>query len=473
MKPLFASLFLFLGASPLFGYALESKFWTLNRTVHVQLSLGAPQPLIDGFASFNESAADALQKWNSHMKSLTFVSHLASPVVPAHGDGQNSAVFANTVFGDDFGEGVLAVTLLSDHLSVISESDTIFNNAYQWNSYSGALRGNLQDFHRVALHEFGHMVGLDHPDEIGQTVVAIMNSVISNVDRLQPDDIAGAEALYPKAQTYSAKDGPILANISTRGEVEGGDKGLIGGFIVQGEQVTVILRALGPSLIAQGLTGALPDPVLTLYDENGVRMARIDNWVDDADAIIFADYHLDPPASTEPALLETLSPGAYTAVITSHSDSHITAGTGTALFELYDLHTTDGRAGNLSTRGQVLAGDGALIGGFIIGGVDPKPIVVRALGPSLAARVPGYLPNPRLELHDSDGNLIESNDDWAKGPDANMIRAEGLAPKKAKESALQTTLSPGQYTIIVRGVKDVRGSTGIGLVEVYDISDVP
>jgi hypothetical protein len=317
------------------------------------------------------------------------------------------------------------------------------------------------------------MVGLDHPDEIGQTVVAIMNSVISNVDRLQPDDIAGAEALYPKAQTYSAKDGPILANISTRGEVEGGDKGLIGGFIVQGEQVTVILRALGPSLIAQGLTGALPDPVLTLYDENGVRMARIDNWVDDADAIIFADYHLDPPASTEPALLETLSPGAYTAVITSHSDSHSTAGTGTALFELYDLHTTDGRAGNLSTRGQVLAGDGALIGGFIIGGVDPKPIVVRALGPSLAARVPGYLPNPRLELHDSDGNLIESNDDWAKGPDANMIRAEGLAPKKAKESALQTTLSPGQYTIIVRGVKDVRGSTGIGLVEVYDISDVP
>lgn len=472
LRVLFGSTLAFLIAQPVSGYVLEGQSWTLNRTVQIQLSLVRPQPLMDGFASFNASAVDALQKWNAHTSSLTFVPKVASPVVPRFGDGQNSVLFANAIYGDTFGIGVLAVTLLDTGDSVTAESDTFFNSGLRWDSYSGPLQGSLQDFHRVALHEFGHTVGLDHPDDFGETVAAIMNSRISDLDRLQSDDIAGAEALYPPTQAYSAEDGPILSNISTRAVIEEGEKGLIGGFIVQSLPVTVIVRALGPSLAVQGLTNVLADPMLTLFDENGNQIGQNDNWVDTPEAATFANYHLDPPASTEAALLENLPAGAYTAVITGNPAFPTLPPTGTALFELYDLHEQDGRAGNLSTRGQVLGADGVLIGGFIVGGTMPKPIVVRALGPSLSATVSGSLPDPLLELYDGDGKLIESNDDWQESPEADLITSEGLAPGKAKESALQATLSPGHYTAIVRGAAGP-ADTGIGLVEVYDLSEPP
>ncbi|HEY2614603.1 MAG TPA: DVUA0089 family protein, partial [Chthoniobacterales bacterium] len=145
--------------------------------------------------------------------------------------------------------------------------------------------------------------------------------------------------------------------------------------------------------------------------------------------------------------------------------------TGTGLVELYDLHTTGGRAGNISSRGQVLTGDDVIIGGFIVGGNQSKKVVVRALGPSLAnSGVANVLSDPTLELHDASGNLISSNDNWADGPDAAAIQAEGFAPSQRAESALQATLNPGSYTAIVRGVNN---TSGIALVEMYDLSPPP
>ncbi len=463
----------FLSAQPLFGYALEGESWTLNRTVNVQLSLGGAHPLIDGFPSFNKSAADALNLWNQHLVHLTLLPILASPVVPSSSDDEISASFSNTVFGDAFGSDTLAVTLISNRNSITDETDTVFNNAYHWDSYRGPLRPGIQDFHRVALHEFGHMLGLDHPDEHGQTVPAIMNSVISNIGALQPDDIAGVKSLYDDGPAEkSAVPAPVLENISTRGLVGVGDNVLIGGFIVQGtEPATVILRAIGFSLSAQGFTTALPDPLMTVYDSNHNQIAKNDDWFVGPDAETIASYHLDPPNSIESAVLLTLQPGEYTAVIQSYSDPTQPAQPGIALFELYDLHTTGGRAGNISTRGQVLAGDNVLIGGFIVGGSEDKPIVVRALGPSLGtADVANALSDPKLELRDGDGNLLQANDDWRNGPDADAIAAEGFGPNNPKESALQATLSPGNYTAIVSGAN---GATGIGLVEIYDMSEVP
>jgi hypothetical protein len=335
------------------------------------------------------------------------------------------------------------------------------------------LQPDVHDLHRVALHEFGHMVGLDHPDENGQTVNAIMNSHESSVDTLQPDDIAGAVALYGDGPAeQSPNDGPILANISTRATVDSGDRALIGGFIVQGsEPATVILRAIGTSLDVQGIANPLSDTLMTVYDSNGRQIAKNDDWFTGPDAETIASYHLDPPSSIESALFLTLAPGAYTAVITHFPEpDQAVSPPGTALFELYDLHKTGGRAGNLSTRGQVLADDGVLIGGFIIGGGETKPIVVRAIGPSLSGEVSGFLADPMLELHDGNGDLLASNDDWAQGPDAALIQSESLAPTAAKESALQANLTPGNYTAIVSGAK---GATGIGLVEVYDLSASP
>ena len=232
-----------------------------------------------------------------------------------------------------------------------------------------------------------------------------------------------------------------------------------------------LTRRIGLSLGAQGLTGALDDPTITVYDSNQNQVATNDDWFTAADAETIASFHLDPPNSRESALYLTLQPGAYTAVVKNFSDANQPQATGVGLFELYDLHATGGRAGNISTRGQVLGGDNVLIGGFIIGGSDPKTVVARAIGPSLgAAGVANPLADPTIDLRDSNGLLVQSNDDWGQGPDAATISAEGLAPTNAKESALLAPLGPGGYTVIVSGVN---GATGVGLVEVYDDSAVP
>jgi hypothetical protein len=248
---------------------------------------------------------------------------------------------------------------------------------------------------------------------------------------------------------------------------------LIGGFIIQGsERATVILRAIGFSLAASGFTNALSDPTITVYDSNQHEVATNDDWAfTGATAETISSYHLDPPNSRESALYLTLDPGAYTAIVKSYTDSQTPPTSGVGLFELYDLHTTGGRAGNVSTRGQVLGGDNLLIGGFIVGGAESKTVAARAIGPSLgSAGVPNPLLNPSLELRNGNGDLVQSNDDWQDGTDADTIADTGLAPTDPKEAALLATLNPGNYTALVSGVN---GATGIGLVEVYDTSPVP
>jgi hypothetical protein len=355
----------------------------------------------------------------------------------------------------------------------MEETDTLFNTAITWDSYRGPLRPDAIDFHRVAMHEFGHTLGLDHPDEHNQHVAALMNSNVSSIDTVQPDDIAGVESLYSTGPAYqSSLPAPNLVNISTRALIGTGEDVLIGGFIIQGSApATVILRGIGYSLTAVGLTNAISDPVITVYDSAGGIVATNDDWFTSANAETISSFHLDPPNSIESALFLTLNPGSYTAIVQGFSDGTSPAATGVGLFELYDLHTTSGRAGNLSTRGQVQGGDDVMIGGFIIGGSQSKQLVVRAIGPSLSsAGIANPLADPLLELHDANGNIIQSNDDWQSGPDAQTIASEGLAPTNAKESALLATLNPGSFTAIVRGVN---GATGLALVEIYDLSPAP
>jgi hypothetical protein len=121
--------------------------------------------------------------------------------------------------------------------------------------------------------------------------------------------------------------------------------------------------------------------------------------------------------------------------------------------------------GNISTRLRVGSGDDALIGGFIITGDAPKQVLIRALGPSLAAAgVQGTLSDPVLDLNDANGT-IASNDNWQQG-DTSRI-PNGFAPNDARESVIVATLNPGSYTAVVRGAG---GGTGIGLIEAYDLS---
>lgn len=248
-----------------------------------------------------------------------------------------------------------------------------------------------------------------------------------------------------------------LLNVSTRAIDRNGNDSMIGGFIVQGpDPKKILVRAIGPSL---PITGAMDNPVLDLYDATGKLLKSNDDWVTDRLNVLGSQI---PPASPrESAILMTLAPGAYTAVVHDAREQP-----GLALVEIYDLDANHSLLANISTRGEVEAGDNVMIGGFIIGGTDPTQVLVRALGPSLTAQgVTGALPDPILELHDGKGNLISSNDDWRTTQQA-AIAATKIAPTNDKESAILATLAPGNYTAIVRGKN---AAAGVALVEVYNL----
>jgi len=468
-------------ASTSLGYVREfdngiGLAWVKDRTVVMQLSLGTGTRILrDGFTSFNDSAIDALKTWNPHLAHLQFSWVKNSPVTAVQGDDEMSVIFDNKVFGSNFGSGTLAVTVLGYRNGNFEETDTVFNTAISWDSYRGALTPPVVDFHRVAIHEFGHTLGLDHPDQAKppQKVVAIMNSIVSNLDTLAQDDINGVTAIYGTGPAYiSIPDAPVLMDLSTRGTTYTGNNVLIGGFIVQGShQTQLLVRCLAFSLASYGIPDALGDSVIELYDANNHLIASNDDWFTSSNAATISSYRRDPPNSIESALLVALDPGDYTAIVKSFSDAQQSATQGVALFEVYDLRASGSRLGNVSTRGQVGTGDNILIGGVIVGGSTPKPVVVRALGPTLSQfGVTGVLADPYLELRDGNGNLLEANNDWQQSPEAAVISADGKAPSNAKESAMARTLSPGNYTALVRGVG---GSTGTALVEVYDESASP
>ena len=253
-------------------------------------------------------------------------------------------------------------------------------------------------------------------------------------------------------------------NISTRETVGTGENVLIGGFIVSGTTPKkVILRAIGPSLAAFGLTGILQDPTLELRDDAGATIFTNDNWRDTQETDIMATG-IPPNDDAESAIVATLDPGAYTAILQGKNDT-----TGTALVEAYDLDPApDSRLSNISTRGLVGTLTDVLIGGLIVSSEESAQanVVVRALGPSLGTiGVSGALQDPTLELRDSNGALIASNNDWRE-TQGGIISSTGLAPSDDREAALFATLPAGAYTAVVQGVN---ASTGVGLVEAYNI----
>ena len=260
-----------------------------------------------------------------------------------------------------------------------------------------------------------------------------------------------------------------LNNISTRALVQTGDDVIIGGFIVQGTgQKTLVVRAIGPSLAQSGITNPLQNPTLELHDQTGAMIAFNDNWIDAPNKQDIINSGLAPTNNLESAILTSLNPGNYTAIVRG-----ATNGTGVALVEGYDLNMTAGsKLGNVSTRALVQTGDNVMIGGFIV--TQATRVIIRAIGPSLTPLgVSDALANPQLELHDISGALIGQNDDWQTTEIGGIItsgqvaaiQSSGLAPTNPAESAIIATLPPGNYTAIVRGVNN---TTGNALVEVYD-----
>lgn len=236
---------------------------------------------------------------------------------------------------------------------------------------------------------------------------------------------------------------------------------LIGGFIIVGsEPKRLILRAIGPSLSAS-VNGALEDPIIELYDGSGSPVRDNDDWQDSDQAAEIAATGVAPASPRESAVVVTLEPGSYTAVVRGWEQTE-----GVGLVEAYVLDSGASQLVNLSTRGRIGVGEEALIGGLIVTGDAGKRVIIRAIGPSLGS-VGGTLADPMLEIRDGAGNLVGENDDWSNSAQHEEIVATGVAPSSPRESAVVATLAPGNYTAVVRGVND---GTGVGLVEVFDIT---
>jgi hypothetical protein len=253
-----------------------------------------------------------------------------------------------------------------------------------------------------------------------------------------------------------------VANVSTRVHVASDVAAAIGGFIIAGSgPKQVILRALGPSLADAGVSGALADPTLELHDSSGALLLANDNWADTQEQAV-RDTGIAPSKQLESAIVASLQPGAYTAIVRGKNN-----GTGVGLVEVYELQQgTPAALANVSTRADVGVGENVMIGGIILRGQDAATVLWRAIGPSLAtAGVPNSLADPQLELFDSQGAKIGANNNW-KESQQTAIERTGAAPRADAEAAILIDLPPGLYTGVVSGVN---GSTGVALVEAYQL----
>jgi hypothetical protein len=202
-----------------------------------------------------------------------------------------------------------------------------------------------------------------------------------------------------------------------------------------------------------------------VYNSSGELIAANDNWrSDQAQEII--DTGAPPSNDLEAAAVVVLNDAGYTVQVRGANGA-----TGLGIVEVFDLDPLDpinqpgsGRLVNISTRGHVGTNDDVLIGGFIVNGDAGESVVVRAVGPDLAAvGVPDALTDPTLELRDASGTLLASNDNWRDAQEEE-IQESPFAPNDNLDAAILTDLIPGNYTAIVGG-KD--NASGIALVEVY------
>jgi hypothetical protein len=276
---------------------------------------------------------------------------------------------------------------------------------------------------------------------------------------LSADD--GVHAVAYDAIVITVMPQARMANISTRAAVGIGENVSIGGFIVQGSAPNqVLIRALGPSLSNAGVPGVLADPTIQLLDSHGALLLGNDNWKDTQQAEI-QNTGLAPSDDHESAILTSLAPGSYTAIVSGKNNTG-----GIGLIEVYEMGQAGSRLMNISTRGFVGTGNNVMIGGLILIGTDPATIVFRAIGPSLAgAGIQNPLVDPTLDLFNAQGTKIGSDNNW-KDSQQSAIQATGLAPSDDHESALLVDLNPGNYTAIVSGVNN---TTGVALIEAYHL----
>ena len=350
------------------------------------------------------------------------------------------------------------------------------NNTDSQLFYSYSLDGgNTWSVNIAISNSFNPFLGYPNQNKLGDYITVVSGNTAANV--AYAATFNGEEDIY---YVRIVSPPSHLGNISTRSFVQTGANVMIGGFIIEGTgPKTVIVRAIGPELTPFGVPNALADPTLELHNSTGALIASNNNWqttviggiiTSDQVSAIQNSGHA-PSEPSESAIIATLQPGNYTAIVRGVNNT-----VGVALVEVYDLSTDSSSVlGNISTRSFVQTGNNVMIGGFIIEGSGPKTVIIRAIGPELAQfGVPNPLADPTLDLHNSTGALIASNNNWQTtviggiitSDQVSAIQNSGHAPSEPSESAIVATLQPGNYTAIVRGLNN---ATGVALVEVYDL----
>lgn len=296
-----------------------------------------------------------------------------------------------------------------------------------------------------------------------------------------------AEAFAGLAVTTLRTD--RLLNLSSRARVDGAVSQLITGFVIGGtEPKTVLLRAIGPALGSFGISGALPAAQLRLFDGQGKLLREIDGWRDDPTlARTFARvgaFALGAP-NGDSALVATLAPGAYTMQVVPVAAAGGSS-VGVGLAEIYDAspnpHAEYQRLVNISSRGTIESGEGVLIGGFVVAGNAPKRLLVRGVGPALAAfGVAGALADPQLTVYDR-GTVLARNDNWGTPTSVNTAQVAATPNQISaaevqvgafrygaggRDAAVIVTLAPGAYTAHVVGA--TASATGTALIEIYEL----
>ncbi|MBI5691621.1 MAG: immunoglobulin domain-containing protein [Verrucomicrobia bacterium] len=412
-----------------------------NISMHLQLGQPAA-PLLDGSTDWNAVAESALNDWNAQLTRSKFAAIHNSTAEVRSGNRINNVVFRTDVFGTAFGDRTLAVTVGFTNRATarFTEQDVVFNSNLTWNSYRGGLRGSTQELRRVALHEFGHVLGLDHPDKAfpPQSVIAIMNSTVSGIETLMEDDVTGVRTLYD-ASTAGGNTGanrPVIVAHPQSRTVQVGDS----------YTLAVTATGTGPFTYTWGFqAGTATEP---------------------------EEFHLATGASYTIGSVQPVDAGLYTCLVrgpggtTTSNVARLTVSPGPAT-------STQTTLANLSTRGLVTAGNGVLIAGIVIGGTGPKPVLVRAAGPALADfGVGGALLDPSLRIVDSaTSRTVAENDNWDTGGNVSGLEAAAARlgafqfRRGSRDAAILANLPPGSYTAVVSGVGDL---TGVALVEVYD-----
>ncbi|MDX2186171.1 MAG: matrixin family metalloprotease [Opitutaceae bacterium] len=401
--------------------------------------------LSDGSANWDTVAADAAAAWNVPANRIEILT-TSSTSAPAQGNNRNDIGFSDDAFGEPFGDRTLAVTFsnvggIGNPIRMV-EADILVNRKQSWDSYRGRQRAGVFDLRRILIHEMGHAIGLDHPDEAAppQQVDAVMNSVAGDRDSLAPDDIAGATLLYGVPLSP-----PAIAI----------------------QPASSFVEETGTTQLSVGLTGGTPPSSPTLaYNWFFTPPGGSEEW-------LFGQ----PEATIALGAAQRYDAGVYRVAVENPDGVAIS---NSATVSINPVSSSqDLRLYNLSTRGLAGRDNNSLVVGFAVRSTSTRRVLVRAISQGL---VPFGVQNAatdvsftlrRIDSGHADG-VVASNNDWSasaqKDSLAQAFRDAGAFPLEnaPKDAAVVVELTQGNYTATV----ELAGGAdpGVAMVEIYDLS---